>query len=236
MERLFGQYKAIVASILGVVFIFHYLSIKFLLPIIEEKSQHNKVLGEIVILVITGTGIYVSVAFLPSKIYEKRGWRWLNPKYDFAGDWCLIITFKQLERPLKSAASSPTDSQIQELPKPYKSLIEITQSFFSIAMSGHTHDAEKWYSKVVTIIDEKNLLMVYELKRPTAGQTSLPPRALGVEEIAVTDRDEKGKPIELRGDFYHCVIPDAPLYRGVTHYRRITQWEKQQLRNQMRDG
>ena len=43
----------------------------------------------------------------------------------------------------------------------------------------------------------------------------------GLEELRVTGRDEKNRPLMLSGTFSHCAMGQKPVYKGKVRYNRL---------------
>jgi len=79
--------------------------------------------------------------------------------------------------------------------------------------------------------------MSYEVNRlDKEAKDALPSRAIGFEVVEVVRRNSRNIPEEMIGRMSHAALPDTNLYRGATHYKRLTKNEYTRLLAKMKSG
>jgi len=151
--------------------------------------------------------------------YEKFGWKWINPEFDFAGYWDFI------------------EDQFDATPDGEKydysawGHLKIVQNTTSIRIvDGQTHkgnpderqqplEVSRWWSASCELDAENGVISA------TLHHESSPVRVggavlYGVEIFTVTKRGPREKPLNMSSKVYHCVGYGQPRIVAVRYTRR----------------
>jgi hypothetical protein len=228
MSILIEKYKHFTFVLFGLALACQFLIIKYLTPLLAEPLKSLGGFGDILFFACTWTAAYIFIFRFPVFLYEAWLWKVLHPRLDFGGIWQCIITYDAVALPYGQFTSD------RNLPGPCESFVEIEQKIFAMKMiEGFGRAGETWHSYSLECQNAggDKLFMAYEVVRGTEVTISLglPYHSLGLKDIEVEDRDRRGRPISMRGNFYHAALPDRPLFRGTTVFKRSTYAERKKF-------
>lgn len=138
---------------------------------------------------------------------RKRLWKIEKREFDFDGVWEGITTYSNAAI---GHAKVPFTSEHQVR-------IEQDSIFLKIAPT-EGNDYVNWGSLALQLVDKDTIIYAYWVKYGLSEK--FPEEARGLEEMHVTGRDEKGRPIKMTGTFAHCPEGQEPVYSGTVEFRR----------------
>lgn len=221
MPRLVSQYKSFALKLFGLATICNFLMIQVISPRISPYFSSLGLFGDILFFLLTETSIYLFIFLIPLFLYERLLWKWMNPDIDFSGIWSCEIGYDCLERPYGRFTEKT------HVPKQWSSFVTIQQTPFFIKMiEGIAREGETWHSTAIDIVEENTLWMAYQVDREFRNDPNYPVMSLGIKKIKILARDKHNRPEIMLGIFYHAAIPNVPLFRGTTKFKRSSLAER----------
>ena len=155
-------------------------------------------------------GIYIKTM----DYINTTGWKKKFPHLDIDGTWNDITTYtKKFDD--KGITSENDDKKV---PSPV--IIEQTCNSFKIKQS--VGDDFEWCSLMADWKDNK-LMILYRVEYKSKLQKDgFPEQRTGFECMSIKNIGRKGRPVEMVGNFHHCVYDDKkPVYMGDVVYKRV---------------
>ena len=145
--------------------------------------------------------------WLGEYLLRTKLWRIEKKELDFSGIWEATTTYTK------------EHIGFSTLPPSNQHEVNIVQDCLSIRIAPTTSTGfVNWGSLALEVAEGDTLRYAYWVNY---SQSNLfPERAKGYEEMKVTKRDEKGRPILMTGEFFHCVQGLGPVYSGTVEFRR----------------
>lgn len=193
---------------LGVLVVLSALAIeKFLVPYIAGHFVENHALL-VGLKYLTSKPSIVFIFTLGIYLIKEKLWKVEMRQYDFSGGWTGVTKFQDVV----------VGAKIQPFTTTYD--INIQQDCLSIKILPSTGESfVNWGSLALDMPDRDTLRYAYWVIY--TDRNRFPPKAIGYEEIKVTKRDERGRPIALTGVFYHCAQGQEPVYNGEIAFTKI---------------
>ncbi|WP_349027675.1 hypothetical protein [Methyloglobulus sp.] len=140
-------------------------------------------------------------------LIRKYLWKIEHPELDFSGEWEGETVYKV--------------AHIGVGPVPFSShhKVKITQDCLSIKISPSTSESYvNWGSLALELEGGDTLRYAYWVNY--SDSSKFPEKAKGYEEMKVTNRGEKDRPIQMTGEFHHCAQGMSPVYSGTVMFKR----------------
>lgn len=153
-------------------------------------------------------------------LIRTRLWKIERPNLDFSGDWDAVTTYTHVEKPGPSVPEGPLTGQAA------RHDVTIEQDCLGISIAPTAGAYNNWYSLAMNILGDRQVGYAYEVNYKN--NPAFPQKAIGYERMTVVRWEKKGllkkgRPLEMTGEFAHCVQPNEPAYRGtVVFTRRVT--------------
>lgn len=149
----------------------------------------------------------VGVLALGEYLIRKYIWKLERPELDFSGDWSGITTFEYI----------PVGTGRVPFTTEYE--VKIEQDCLGMKILPSTGASfVNWGSLALELADKDTLRYAYWVRY--SDRARFPEEAVGYEEVKVTRRDRKKRPIEMTGSFYHCAKGQTPVYNGAVKFSR----------------
>lgn len=161
-------------------------------------SLANLLTSRFAIVLILGVGAY---------LIQKWLWKLKHSELNFDGEWEGETCYTHV---WLGTTNVPFKSK-------HKARIEQDCLHFMLApTTGEQY--VNWGSLAANLIDKNTIRYAYWVKY--SDRNRFPAEVNGYEEMRVTERGSRGRPEELRGNFYHCVQETGPIYSGTVIFRR----------------
>jgi hypothetical protein len=208
MNKIRNQHKFIIYSVFA-------LSASLYFFILINAPSTKDALSLLQWFGISWVAIAASIIFL----YEKWGWKILNPRLDFAGQWC----FSEEQFICNPETQQHTFAYVA------KGNMTIVQDVSSIAIiegqtqqkleNSTTTDIATWWSVACDLNDTGSILYCALDHKSTPGRKGGAVR-YGVEVFTVKERDSLGHPIKMSSVVYHCIGAGVPHLVNVDYERK----------------
>lgn len=212
LDELLKYYKTRLSALalsvgLGIVFL-EEVAFPYVVSQLGANHWFASLLGyatsRLAIVVILAAGEFVIRKYL---------WKIERSELDLSGNWTGITTFDKVRigKPIKTFTTD------------YK--VRIQQDCLSIRILPSTGSKfVNWGSLAIELADKDTLRYAYWVKY--SDRSRFPLEAVGFEEVHVTERDEKDRPVELTGRFDHCARGQTPVYSGSVKFIRSKNGKK----------
>jgi hypothetical protein len=152
------------------------------------------------------------VGLLAAGVYlvRKVTWKIEKPELNLSGRWRGETAFTVV----RSGSGAPGHVTTYD--------VSIEQDCLAIRIVPSRGDEfVNWGSLAIELSDKDTLRYAYWV---TYSDSSRFPEGsvVGYEEVRVTGRDDRGRPIELTGTFDHCARGQTPLYSGHVRFTRLS--------------
>ena len=153
-------------------------------------------------------------------VYERWGWKIVNPRFDFSGQWDFF----------ENQFSLNPETGEHNFEYEATGSMKIMQSVRSIAIiEGQTHKKNlkgsiktgvaTWWS-LSCELDKLGSILHCALDHKSAPGRKGGAVKYGVEVLTVEDRDNHGRPIKMSSVVYHCVGTGTPHLVNATYNRK----------------
>jgi len=140
-------------------------------------------------------------------IIRRYLWRLERPELDFSGVWEGVTRYQHIR------------IGTGEVPFEGRYKVRMDQDCLSIKIVPSTGESfVNWGSLALELPDQDTLRYAYWVSY--SDRTKFPEDAVGYEEMRVTARDKRNRPIEMTGNFYHCARGQTPVYSGSVKFTR----------------
>lgn len=202
MDKIRSQHKLCIYLVFGVT-----ASIWFY--ILFNYPGSTSKLGNLQWFGITWT----AVAALLVLLYEKWGWRWINPQFNFVGEWDFTEEQYTLDRGSEEDQFVYEASGSMRIVQDVRSISVVEGQTFrtmdKAACPSGKRQIAVWRSLACNLNDTATVIWC------ALGHESSPGRKGGavmyaIEIISVMKRDHRGRPAEMSSVVYHCVGSGTP--------------------------
>ncbi len=169
----------------------------------------NKNLAQFVQYLLDTKSILLILFVILEIFLRKIVWKFVYPELNYSGEWIGITRYEKLELSDKKISCDIPFDQLHKA--------SIVQNIFSIYIKNTPSSSFNWRSISANLQDNK-FSYIYHVNY-TGNNKCLQGEAFGYEEMGPF-MDVSGKPIVLRGEFYHCVGKTGTKYSGVVYFIR----------------
>lgn len=183
-----------------------------LLPFIKSRCGDDSVFVAAA-NALTSRVAFVVVMAAGEVLIRKIGWKLENREFDFAGDWTGTSTYTHVH---VGTGNVPFDSTHD---------VRIEQDALTFRLAPAPGSVYvNWNSLALELVDKDTIRYAYRVRY--SARDRFPEKANGYEEMRVTKRDQKNRPVELTGEFAHCAEGQVPVYSGTVKFMRTTRSDK----------
>jgi len=216
LDKTTTQFKRLAIVLLTFATIAYALLARLLDEEMSSFFENAAGFREVLTFLLSVSAVYSVVLVLPLLMFERWGWRIVNPKIDFNGYWKLKVTYRHIERSHKDPAMN------LEMPAEFLNTLTIRQTPFRVRIvEAVAVPFEQWTASNCEVTRDGGISFVYKATRQVESGSRYPTDFGGLETAQVDSRDYRGRPKTLRGQFFHIAKPNIPLYRGTSFYQRV---------------
>ncbi len=171
---------------------------------------------ELVIKLVTTSTLFFLIYMLGEFIIRQHLWklRFFYRDIDLSGTWvgCSFYTHIEIAEDGKEKESFSKEDSTH--------YVKISQDCLSIKIAtSEGSDYVNWGSLAAELSGDNDFRFAYEVRYSNEGKFKKR-GAMGYEKMSISQRNKKGQPILLSGDFSHCADGTKPIYRGKTIFFR----------------
>lgn len=208
MKELITFYKStlgwLAAAVVAVVLLVPRVAVPFLIST-YGRTHWSVTTANFV----ASRGFAVGVLVAGEWLIRKWLWKIVHPELNFSGKWTGRSSYEVAQ--IGGRADLPPDASHE---------IVFEQDAISFDMAPTDSDEyASWGAHAITLVDRHTVKYAYWVKYANK-KPLFPERAIGYEELKVVDRGRRGRPIEMKGDFYHCAMGLSPVYSGSVRFER----------------
>lgn len=207
MNQLFEYYRKRIRELTAMIFLLALLVPNYLVPYLGSKYgvEHWITIAANFL----SSSAMIAVFFVVGDLVIRKWiWKLEKPQFNFDGEWEGTTTYKRVH--VGSA----------KVPFEIKHHVKFEQDCSRFAIAPQTGVGYvNWGSLAINLADKDTVQYAYWVKYND--QKRFPEKAIGYEEMKVIERDSKGRPQVLSGDFYHCAQGSEPVYSGNVIFRRV---------------
>jgi hypothetical protein len=206
MNELYTYYKTRLIAWAIVIALAAFLLPAKVVPLIDGwiGKEHC---GSILAGILASRPMIVLYLVVGEWFIRKRLWKIEKKEFDFDGLWKGVTTYSKV--PIGYA----------EVPFTSEHQVRIEQNSVSLKIAPtEGNDYTNWGSLALQLVDKDTIIYAYWVKYGKSDK--FPEQARGLEEMHVTERDNKGRPVKMTGTFAHCPEGQEPVYSGTVEFWR----------------
>jgi len=207
MTDLVKYYTSRIITLAVFIAIFMLLIDNIAIPRFEQWLGKDHLVISVVMTLTSRISILIAMV-LGEMLIRNYLWKIEHPELDFSGKWEGETIYRI--------------AQVGEGPVPFSShhFVLITQNCLSIKISPTTSEEYvNWGSLALELSSGDTLKYAYWVNY--SNPQKFPERAKGYEEMKVTKRGKRNRPIEMTGEFFHCAQGMSPIYSGDVKFNRV---------------
>lgn len=219
VDHLTKQYKTLAIFLLGTA-----ITVQFLVVQVLCKSQYaaffiNGPIG----FMLSNSFIYGCIASLPLYLFEKKAWKHANPKIDLDGQWEYEVKYyKPTTKHLTKKAQHKLIELLNHIQNNHGK-VRITQTPFEIcfqegsgSISGENNSSchATWKGISANVSKEGQVLVHFQSNLGGI-------RFEGIDDLMISERTNKGRPIEMKGHFRMITEGANVVLAGEVKYLRF---------------
>jgi len=181
-------------------------------PLMQSKDSGLLVfaISHIISFLTSRAGVVILIG-AASLFIQKYLWKIEKPHLDFSGEWCGKTCYKNVY---------VGDSHYQaRCPFMANHRVKMVQDCLSFRLDPAPGEKFINWSSLALELDCDSTLR-YAYKVNYSDTEVFPDSAIGYEEMSVTERGARNRPIVLTGKFWHCAQGKEPVYGGTVEFKR----------------
>jgi len=223
MEKTHGQYKRLMALLIGVAIFSQYMILKTVAPAFSSGWPGSAAVSYAVAFLLSGSGVYSLMVLLPLWIFETKGWKIFNSEWDFDGYWLCSISYDPPDKLFLNTSALEQIEDLQSILKGNHGYVRIDQNAFSIWVregrgflpSRQEYPDLFWHAEAVGFSEKTSEVSIHF--KTSVGRIEF----RGTDSLRITERKGRRKrPFLMEGPFIMVPAERQFLIRGTIKYQR----------------